>query len=93
MNSIFAEELRSEDAGIAAGFVLLTDVIPNAILEIRYYSAFNFVGSRIDSYLAPVAYLTKEAAYALKKASEDLKKQGYAIKVYDAYRPQSAVDH
>ena len=48
------------------GFVLITDVIPDAILEVRYYSTFNFVGERIDAYEAPVAYLTKEAAAALK---------------------------
>ena len=76
-----------------AGFVLLTDVIPDALLEIRYYSTLNFVGERIDAYEAPVAYLTKEAAYALKNASDDLKKQGYVIEIFDAYRPQSAVDH
>ena len=76
-----------------SGFVLLTDVIPDALLEIRYYSTLNFVGERIDSYEAPVAYLTKEAAFALKKASDDLKKQGYIIEIFDAYRPQSAVDH
>lgn len=48
------------------GFVLITDVIPDAILEIRYYSTFNFVGERINAYEATVAYLTKEAAAALK---------------------------
>lgn len=75
------------------GFVLVTDVIPDVILEMRYYSTFNFVGERIDSYKAPVAYLTKEAAAALAKVSEDLMEQGYRIKIYDAYRPQSAVNH
>ena len=81
---------RSSDS---SGFVLLTDVIPDALLEIRYYSTFNFVGKRIDAYEAPVAYLTIEAAQALKKASDDLRKQGYAIEIFDAYRPQTAVDH
>ena len=76
-----------------SGFVLLTDVIPDALLEIRYFSTFNFVGERIDSYKAPVAYLTEETAFALKNASDDLKKQGYVIEIFDAYRPQSAVDH
>ena len=81
------------DHAIHPGFVLLTDVIPDAILEMRYYSTYNFVGKRIDAYLAPVAYLTREAAYALKGANDDLKKQGYCIKIYDAYRPQAAVNH
>ena len=76
-----------------SGFVLLTDVIPDILLEIRYYSTFNFVGERIDGYKAPVAYLTKETAFALKKANDDLKKQGYIIEIFDAYRPQSAVEH
>ena len=75
------------------GFVLITDVIPEAILEVRYYSTFNFVGERIDAYEAPVAYLTVEAAAALKGVSDDLMEQGYRIKIYDAYRPQTAVDH
>lgn len=76
-----------------SGFVVLTDVIPDAILEMRYYSTFNFVGERIDSYEAPIAYLTKEAANALLMASNDLIKQGYRIKIYDAYRSQIAVEH
>jgi D-alanyl-D-alanine dipeptidase len=76
-----------------AGFVLITDVVPEAILEIRYYSTYNFVGERIHAYEAPVAYLTKEAAQALKNVSDDLMAQGYRIKIYDAYRPQTAVDH
>lgn len=75
------------------GFVRVTDVIPDAILEMRYYSTFNFVGERINGYEAPVAYLTKEAAAALKNVSDDLMEQGYRIKIYDAYRPQTAVDH
>lgn len=74
-------------------FVLLTDVIPSAIMEVRYYSAFNFVGSRIDGYEQPVILMTREAAEALKTAAETLEKQGYGIKVFDAYRPQRAVDH
>ena len=32
------------------GFVHLTDVVPDAILEIRYYSTYNFVGDRIYGY-------------------------------------------
>ncbi|MBR6735348.1 MAG: M15 family metallopeptidase [Oscillospiraceae bacterium] len=88
------EKASSDTVGYdALGFVLITDLIPDAILEIRYYSTFNFVGERIDSYEAPVAYLTREAADALKKVSGELLMQGYRIKIYDAYRPQSAVNH
>ena len=77
----------------ASGFVLLTDAVPDAILEIRYYSTYNFVGDRIDGYEQPVALLTREAAAALRAVSDDLKAQGYRLKIYDAYRPQMAVSH
>ena len=77
----------------ASQFVNLTDVVPDAILEIRYYGTYNFVGTRVDGYLEPVALLTRQAADSLRAVSDDLKKQGYRLKIYDAYRPQCAVDH
>ena len=75
------------------GFVTLTDAVPDAILEIRYFGTYNFVGERIDGYLEPTALLTKEAAAALRAVSDDVISQGYRLKIYDAYRPQMGVDH
>ncbi len=74
-------------------FVLVSDVVPEVMLDIRYYSTYNFVGERIDGYEEPVAMLTWEAADALKEVSEELSEQGYGLKIYDAYRPQTAVDN
>ena len=74
-------------------FVTLTDVVPDVILEIRYFSTYNFAGQRIDGYEQPIALLTKAAADSLKAVSDDVKAQGYRLKIYDAYRPQKAVDH
>lgn len=76
-----------------SNFVIITDVVPDAILEIRYYSTYNFVGTRIDGYLAPVALLTRQAADSLRAVSDELKEMGYRLKIYDTYRPQMAVDH
>lgn len=75
------------------GFVLVGEAIPDALLDIRYYTTYNFVGARIDGYEAPVAVLTREAADALKLVSDDMKAQGFRLVIYDAYRPQRAVDH
>ncbi|MBO4367637.1 MAG: M15 family metallopeptidase [Clostridia bacterium] len=75
------------------GFVSVTEVIPDAILEIRYYSTFNFIGDRIDGYDQPTALLTKEAAASLREVSDEMSSRGYRLKIYDAYRPQKAVDH
>lgn len=74
-------------------FVNLAEAIPDVILEIRYYSTYNFVGARIDGYEAPVAIITRRAADSLRAVSDELIKQGYRLKIYDAYRPQRAVDH
>ena len=74
-------------------FVTITDVVPDAILEIRYYGTYNFVGTRIDGYLQPTALLSRRAADSLRAVSDDVKAQGYRLKIYDAYRPQMAVDH
>ena len=76
-----------------ARFVTLTDAVPDAILEIRYFSTYNFVGTRIDGYLEPTALLSREAAAALRAVSDELMTRGYRLKIYDAYRPQCAVDH
>ena len=75
------------------GFVSLAEAVPDAILEVRYYSTYNFVGERIDGYDEPVLFLTKEAAIALKAASDEAKSLGYRLKIYDAYRPNRAVAH
>ncbi len=74
-------------------FVTLTDVVPDAILEIRYYGTYNFVGTRIDGYEEPTALLTRQAADSLRAVSDDVLRQGYRLKIYDAYRPQRAVNH
>ncbi|MBQ7988604.1 MAG: M15 family metallopeptidase [Bacteroidaceae bacterium] len=74
-------------------FVTLTDAVPDAILEIRYYGTYNYVGQRIDGYEQPTALLTRQAAKALKTVSDNVMAQGYRLKIYDAYRPQRGVDH
>ena len=83
----------TQDIYDTSQFVTLTDAVPDAILEIRYFGTYNFVGARINGYLEPTALLTKKAADSLKAVSDDVIKQGYRLKIYDAYRPQRAVDH
>ena len=75
------------------GFVHVSEAVPDVILEIRYHTTYNFAGERIDGYEKPEALLTVEAAKALKAVSDDVMKQGYRLKIYDAYRPQRAVSH
>ncbi|MBR2100407.1 MAG: M15 family metallopeptidase, partial [Eubacterium sp.] len=76
-----------------SGFVLLSDYVPSIVQEIRYYSTYNFIGERIDGYEQPCAIITKEAARALKAVSNEMNVKGYRLKVFDAYRPATAVKH
>ena len=77
----------------ARGFVSIGEIIPEVLLDIRYYTSFNFIGERIDGYEEPVALLTREAARALKAVSDEAAGLGYRLRIFDAYRPQKAVDH
>ena len=94
--SIFTPKVDAADRNLSddsSDFVLIADAVPDVIQEIRYYSTYNFVGDRVDGYAQPVSLLTKEAAAALKNVSDYVMQYGYRLKIYDAYRPQKAVDN
>jgi D-alanyl-D-alanine dipeptidase len=75
------------------GFVYVDQVVPGLVVDLRYYGSDNFVGAPVDGYRHPFPILTKEAAAALAGAQKDLNELGLGLKVFDAYRPQRAVDH
>lgn len=76
------------------GFVVCSSaLLPNIKLDLRYHSAHNFVGDTINAYEDHVLIMTERTALALKSVCEELRYQGLGILVYDAYRPQIAVDH
>ncbi len=78
---------------IPQGFVELADFAPGIVQEVRYFSDDNFVGERISGYRSPTIYLTREAGTALRSVQGELSAFGLGLKVFDAYRPQRAVDH
>lgn len=82
------------DAGETAPdeFVVLQDLAPDVLAEIRYITPHNFTGDPVDGYLEPLCILTRPAAEALGRAQQDFLERGYTLKVYDCYRPQRAVD-
>ena len=77
--------------GNDSDFVILSDIVPDIIQEIRYYTTYNFIGRRFPGYEEPIAIITRKAANALKCVSDELVEKGYRLKVFDAYRPMSAV--
>lgn len=74
-------------------FDYVHDIIPDVVLDVRYYSEDNFVGTRVDGYRKPVVLVSKTAGQALVNVQAELKQKGLGLKVFDAYRPQKAVDH
>jgi D-alanyl-D-alanine dipeptidase len=78
---------------IPKGFVYLTDVIPNIRVDLRYLGNNNFVGEPISGYKREVVIISKAAAQALSKVQKEVAKRNLCLKVFDAYRPQKAVNH
>lgn len=75
------------------GFVYIDEIIDDVYIDIRYSYDNNFIGEKINGYNQSVAIGTKELALALKQVQNDLRHFGYGIKIFDAYRPQKAVNH
>ncbi len=81
------------DADLPKGFAYLGKEIKNIELELKYYGKDNFVGKPIEGYLSHKAILSKKAIIALARVQKELEVFGLGLKVFDAYRPQKAVDH
>lgn len=85
------QSVRQDDG--RDGFVYVHDVIPDVILDVRYHSNDNFMGTVVDGYHRDVILISKPAAAALSKVQDDLRQQGFGLKIFDGYRPQKAVNH
>ena len=83
----------ARETGPYPGFVYVKDYIPDLIEDLRYFTNNNFMGDKADGYNANRVILSRQAAIALKAAADEFRQKGYVIKIYDAYRPQTAVDH
>ena len=75
------------------GFVYVDQVVPELRTELRYRLDDNFVGANVDGYSGKRAILTRQAALALGLVQAELRTQGLGLLIFDAYRPQRAVDH
>jgi len=85
--------VNTPKANLPDGFVYLNGVVPDIAMDLRYFSSDNFVGDTIDGYHGEKCIISMKAAKALAKVQIELKSMGYGLKVFDAYRPQQAVDH
>jgi len=79
-------------AGLPEGFVYIDERIEDCILDAKYWGTDNFLGRPVAGYAQPLVVMSAEAAHACVQAAELLRRQGYIMKLFDAYRPQRAVD-
>lgn len=75
------------------GFVYLNEIDASIQSDLRYITNNNFIGKPIDGYHNNVVIITLPTAKALHKIQTELLKDSLSLKVFDAYRPQQAVDH
>ncbi len=88
-------ELRVSPARTAAdaGLIDVAAVAPGLMVAMRYFGTDNFVGSRVDGYLANRCLLHKQVADALARVEQQLRAEGFALEIFDCYRPTVAVAH
>lgn len=86
-NSNKNESVSSPNANIKEinGFVLLSSLNKDLVIDLKYATTDNFTNKII--YPNSVCVLRKTTAEKLVKANTELKKLGYRIKIWDAYRP------
>lgn len=84
---------NSATAQIPAEFIDVRQVVRGVTIDLRYFSRNNFVGEFIDGYEEANMLMTRETAAALIPVENQLRAMGLGLKIFDAYRPQQAVDH
>ncbi len=90
---VLGNSAAGQSQSLPEGFVYLENIIPDIRVEVRYCSTDNFMGQPVDGYRQPCIILTRQAAQALAAVQAELRAQGLGLKVFDAYRPQRAVNH
>lgn len=76
---------------IHPGFISLSDVCRNIIIEASYATTNNFTGKVVPGYNARKAYMGKAPAEALARVQEKALARNLSLKVFDGYRPVKAV--
>ena len=65
--------------------IKLTDLSSDFIIDLKYATPDNFTGVQV--YQSADCWLDEHTAQILIKAKEIFEKDGYRVKIWDAYRP------
>jgi zinc D-Ala-D-Ala dipeptidase len=75
---------------LPGGFLLLREIDPSIIQDIRYAGSNNFVGRPLAGYGAAECVVKREVGLALKRIQQELAPQKLSLKMFDCYRPARA---
>jgi len=90
---IFFFQFSFSQQKLQKGFVYLDEIIPNIVFDLRYGSEDNFTGEIVKGYENARPISTIEMGKALRKVQFYLESRGLGLKIFDAYRPQKAVNY
>src|SRR6266852_2863720 len=76
---------------LPGGFVVLRDIDPTIVQDIRYAGSNNFVGRPLAGYEAAECVVKRDVGLALKRVQQELATQKLSLKMLDCYRPARAV--
>jgi hypothetical protein len=74
-----------------AGMVDIRSLVPDMAENIHYAGSDNFTGAPVPGYKAAKCFLLKPAAEALARVEHSLRQQHARLKIWDCYRPATAV--
>lgn len=78
--------------GLPKGFLYVDELIEDCIVDAKYAGTDNFLGRPVCGYHQPLVVVSRAVADRLVPAAEAFRRRGLMLKIYDAYRPQRAVD-
>ncbi len=81
------------EGSLPDGFAYVDELVPGVRWDAKYATWDSFVGKPVDGYLVNRIVATREFCAALTVARDKAEALGFGLLLWDAYRPQRAVDH
>jgi D-alanyl-D-alanine dipeptidase len=81
--------LQSVSKDSSKKMIELHSAIPGLLYDLRYSTSNNFMHRTMYPENTRFTFLRAPAAYALAGVQQELNKNGYGLKIFDAYRPYS----
>jgi D-alanyl-D-alanine dipeptidase len=88
-----SDQVSARHTGLPEGFVYVHGLVPDLSADLKYCGSDNFLSQPVDGYEALRVIASRPAGEALRRVQEELALFDLGLHIFDAYRPQRAVDH